>query len=158
MNKLKGLTNKILASQQDDEGKSSNNNTKNIVMQSEENYHMLELPDMARLFNTSLTDGLKSTVASQYLLKNGRNVIKQKTQHPILRFISYFFTGFCSLIWVAALICILAWQPLGSIGSDEPQIVNLALGVLLIIVILLQAAFTAFQDWQSGKVMKSIKV
>lgn len=153
--KMKQKITKILPNQ----GKSKKtNNSKDIAVQSEENYHKLELPEMARQFNTSLTEGLNSAVASQLLLKNGKNVIKQKTKNPILKIIGYFFTGFCSLIWVAAIICILAWQPLGSIGNAVPQIVNLGLGVMLIIVILLQAAFTAFQDWQSGKVMKSIKV
>jgi sodium/potassium-transporting ATPase subunit alpha len=123
-----------------------------------ETFHKLELNDLVRQLNTSATDGLTSVTAAQVLAKNGKNLIKQKSENPVLKIIKYFLSGFCPLIWVAAIICILAWQPLGSIGGDQPQIINLGLGVLLIIVILLQAAFTAFQDWSSGKVMKSIKV
>jgi sodium/potassium-transporting ATPase subunit alpha len=50
-------------------------------------------------------------------------------------------------------VCIVAWKPIG----NPPDPTNLGLGILLIVVILLQAAFSAFQDWSSGKVMKSIK-
>lgn len=51
-------------------------------------------------------------------------------------------------------MCILAWKPIGEPNSDP---VNLGLGILLIIVVFLQATFSAFQDWSSGRVMKSIK-
>lgn len=134
-------------------------NTKNVLENSgNENFHKTELNDLIRQLNTSLTDGLASSTASQLLIKNGRNLIKQKRQNPVIRVTKYFFSGFCPLIWVAAIICILSWQPIGSVGGGTPQIINLGLGVMLIIVILLQAAFTAFQDWSSGRVMKSIKV
>jgi sodium/potassium-transporting ATPase subunit alpha len=41
--------------------------------------------------------------------------------------------------------------------GNPPDPTNLGLGILLIVVILLQAGFSAFQDWSSNKVMKSIK-
>ncbi|CAF1081699.1 unnamed protein product, partial [Brachionus calyciflorus] len=80
--------------------------------------------------------------------------IKPKKANPIIKIISYFFSGFCALLWIAAIVCILAWKPIGEPNSDP---VNLGLGILLIVVIFLQAAFNAFQDYSSGKVMKSIK-
>ena len=43
------------------------------------------------------------------------------------------------------------------IGDPNPDPTNLGLGILLFIVIMLQAAFEAFQDWSSSKVMNSIK-
>lgn len=140
--------------------KVGNENAKSVLedQASDETFHKEDLDNLVRTLNTSLTEGLTSATASQVLVKNGKNVIKQKQKNPILRVIMYFLSGFCPLIWVAAIICILAWQPLGGIGGSKPQIINLGLGVMLIIVILLQAAFTAFQDWSSGKVMKSIKV
>lgn len=49
---------------------------------------------------------------------------------------------------------VLAWKPIGEPNSDP---INLALGIMLMVVISLQAAFTAFQDWSSSKVMKSIR-
>jgi sodium/potassium-transporting ATPase subunit alpha len=41
--------------------------------------------------------------------------------------------------------------------GQPPDITNLGLGILLIVVIFLQAIFSAFQDWSSNKVMSSIK-
>ena len=40
--------------------------------------------------------------------------------------------------------------------GDPPQVSDLALAVVLLIVIFLQAIFTAFQDWSSSRIMKSI--
>src|SRR6185312_8514710 len=54
---------------------------------------------------------------------------------------------------MGALICFLAWRPIG----NPPDPTNLGLVILLIIVIFLQAAFSAFQDWSSSHIMKSLK-
>jgi len=116
-------------------------------------YHKQTLEEIAEEFHTSLTEGLNKSHAKELLVKNGKNKITQNRQNPVLKIIGYFFSGFCILIWIAAIICILAWKPIG----DPSDPTNLGLGVLLIVVIVLQAAFTAFQDWSSGRVMKSIK-
>jgi len=115
--------------------------------------HKISLESLAQRFQVSLTAGLEETYASLTLIKNGKNKLTQKKNNYILKFLSYFFTGFCGLIWVAAIICILAWKPIG----NPPDPTNLGLGIMLILVIFIQAAFTAFQDWSSSKVMKSIK-
>ena len=49
-----------------------------------------------------------------------------------------------------------AWKPIGDL-SPPADPTNLGLGILLIVVIFLQAGFSAFQDWSSNKVMNSIK-
>ena len=117
------------------------------------NYHKLSLKDLTENFKTCSLNGLDSEFAASLLIKNGKNKLKIKRKNPFLNILSYFFTGFCGLLWVAAIICILAWKPIG----NPPDPTNLALGVMLIVVILFQAAFTAFQDYSSNKVMKSIK-
>jgi sodium/potassium-transporting ATPase subunit alpha len=117
-------------------------------------YHRRSLNDLASQFETSLTNGLSIEKAAQRLAKNGKNRIEQKRKNPITKIVRYFFSGFCVLLWLAAIVCILCYKPL---GEPNPQFINLALGVMLIIVILIQALFNAFQDWSSNKVMKSIK-
>lgn len=72
-------------------------------------FHKLTFEELAALFNTSLKDGLEKEKAAQLLIKNGKNKITQKTKNPIIKILSYFFTGFCGLIWIAAIICILAY-------------------------------------------------
>lgn len=47
----------------------------------------------------------------------------------------------------------LSWKPL---GEPDPAVANLALGVVLIAVFLIQAAFNGWQDWSSSRVMQSI--
>ena len=48
------------------------------------------------------------------------------------------------MLFIAGIICIICYKPL---GEPDPQIPNLALGVLLFLVITIQAFFNAWQDW-----------
>ena len=48
------------------------------------------------------------------------------------------------MLFIAAIICIICYKPL---GEPDPQLPNLALGVLLFLVITIQAFFNAWQDW-----------
>jgi hypothetical protein len=58
--------------------------------------------------------------------------------------LGYFFGGFGGLLFIAGIICIICFKPL---GNPDPDPSNLALGVLLFLVITIQAAFNAFQDY-----------
>jgi sodium/potassium-transporting ATPase subunit alpha len=111
------------------------------------NYHKLSLEELARQFDTNILEGHNSSTANQLLLKNGPNKIKQKTENKFFKIVAYFLGGFGSLFLFAAIICILAWKPIGSIGGEIPDLTNLALGILLILVVIIQAGFNAFQDW-----------
>lgn len=46
----------------------------------------------------------------------------------------------------------MSWKPLG----EPPAIANLALAIVLLAVFFIQAAFNAWQDWSSSRVMASI--
>ena len=123
----------------------------------ERDYHKLSFEELSQRLNTSVINGLDESRAKELLVTTGKNKITQRRKNPIFKIIGYFFSGFCPLIFVAAVVCILAWRPIGSINGAQPQIINLALGVMLLLVIFIQAGFTAFQDWSSSQVMKSIK-
>lgn len=58
--------------------------------------------------------------------------------------LGYFFGGFGGLLCIAGIICIICYEPL---GLPTPDASNLALGVLLFLVVIIQAAFNAWQDW-----------
>lgn len=55
----------------------------------------------------------------------------------------YFFKGFGSILCVGGILVFITWKPL---GEPDPQIANLALGIVLIAVFLIQAAFNGYQD------------
>lgn len=120
-------------------------------------YHKLELNELAAKFNTSLRQGLDETEASNRLTKLGPNRIKQSKEKKWKKVFWYFFGGFGGLFSAAAVLCILSWEPLGSLGGQTPQLINLALGIMLILVVLIQGGFNAFQDWSSQRVMNSIR-
>lgn len=128
-------------------------NSKQLEDLYQNDYHKISFEEISKRFSVSLTNGLNSDVAASLLLKNGKNLLKQEKKSIFMQLFSYLFTGFCGVLWIAAAICILAWKPIG----NPPDPTNLGLGIILIIVILLQAAFSAFQDWSSNKVMNSIK-
>lgn len=122
-----------------------------------EDYHKLTLHQLTQIFSTSLDNGHDDFAAKKLLAEIGPNQIKQIKQNRFLKIVGYFFSGFGILFFGAAVLCILAWQPLGSLGEQEPQLINLALGVMLLLVVVIQGMFNAFQDWSSQKVMNSIK-
>ncbi|BGP26479.1 sodium/potassium-transporting ATPase subunit alpha [Rhodotorula toruloides] len=65
----------------------------------------------------------------------------------------YFFGGFGTLLFVSSIRCFVAWKPL---GEPNPSTANLALAVVLLIVVLLQAIFNAWQDFTTSRTMASI--
>ena len=58
--------------------------------------------------------------------------------------LGYFFGGFGGLLFIAGIVCIICYEPL---GAPAPDASNLALGVVLFLVITIQAVFNAWQDW-----------
>ena len=117
-------------------------------------YHKMSLDELDVEFKTSCIRGLTDQQASELFVKNGPNMLKPPETHRIRKILGYLFGGFCWLLWIGVIVCFLAWRP---IGDPNPDPTNLGLAILLLIVIGLQAAFEAFQDWSSSKVMNSIK-
>src|ERR1700724_1533736 len=58
--------------------------------------------------------------------------------------LGYFFGGFGGMLFVAAVVSIICYKPL---GLPTPDGSNLALGILLFVVICIQGVFNAWQDW-----------
>ena len=79
---------------------------------SEHNFHKLSFVELRETFRTSLEFGLDETFAQQLLAKNGKNRIRSPHPNVILKLLGYLFTGFCPLIWIGAIICIIAWVSL----------------------------------------------
>ena len=72
--------------------------------------------------------------------------------HLCRKIFGYCFKGFGSILLVGAILVFVAWKPLG----QPPAQANLALAIVLVAVFVIQAAFNAWQDWSSARVMASI--
>ncbi|KAJ3050763.1 hypothetical protein HK097_008245 [Rhizophlyctis rosea] len=115
-------------------------------------FHSASPETVCQEFNVNPTVGLDTAVHQRRIKRDGLNVFTQSRPNYIWKLLGYVFGGFCSILWVGVLTFFLCWQPL----SDPPSITNLALAILIIIVLILQASFAAFEDYSTGKVMSSI--
>lgn len=115
-------------------------------------FHTVDIKQVCQMFGVNAEQGLDKAVAARNLQRDGKNTIAQAKPKYIWKFLGYMFGGFCSILWVAVIIFFICWRPL----SNPPSPTNLALAVLVLIVILSQASFSAFQDWSTGRIMNSI--
>ncbi|KAJ8522214.1 hypothetical protein ONZ45_g1140 [Pleurotus djamor] len=128
--------------------------TKDALDISQLEWHTLSLEDICIRCGVSDKVGLDATMAARRLARNGRNVISPPPRNYLRTILGYIFGGFGSLLLGASIICFIAWRPL---GDPAPSAANLALAVVLLIVIAIQAVFNAWQGWSTGRVMSSIK-
>lgn len=81
-----------------------------------------------------MTDGLTSAKAEELIKRYGKNKIIPERKSLILKILGYLVSGFCPVLWGAAIVCILAWEPF---GEPNPSVVNLGLAGVLAFVALL---------------------
>ncbi|KAJ5743873.1 hypothetical protein N7533_008743 [Penicillium manginii] len=115
-------------------------------------FHSIPSDKVCQEFNVDQRTGLSSSAAAQRLQRDGKNVIAHHRENYLKKIFFYVFGGFCSVLWVGVVIFFICWKPL----SNPPSPTNLAMAVLIMIVITLQASFSAFQDWSTKQVMNSI--
>lgn len=115
-------------------------------------FHTITQEKLLQEFNVDQRTGLSSESAANRLARDGKNVIARHSENYWKKIFFYVFGGFCSVLWVGVIIFFICWKPL----SNPPSPTNLAMAILVIIVILLQASFSAFQDWSTKRVMNSI--
>ncbi len=117
-------------------------------------YHLVDGKQICERFNTHPEQGLDAGAAQRRLATDGPNVLTRKRPNQLLKLIGYATKGFCSILWVGVILFFICWRPL---GDPNPQAYNLALAVLILLVIFLQAIFNGLQDYSTNKVMDSIK-
>ncbi|CEP03211.1 Cation-transporting P-type ATPase N-terminal domain-containing protein [Plasmodiophora brassicae] len=104
-------------------------------------------------YDTSL-DGLTSKQV-EALAANGKiNMITPVKSNFLRKLLGYVFGGFNSLMWVAMILCIISYEPL---GEPNPSIFNIGVAFVLFVVIVVSTLFYASVDYKSSQVMKSIK-
>ncbi|KAF9905278.1 hypothetical protein EC991_001877 [Linnemannia zychae] len=134
-------------------GKNDSDDTPETDFFSALDFHKLTIPEISLRFNTNETLGLPQAEAQRRLATNGPNTLDTRKPNYIKKILKYVFGGFCSVLWVGVITFFVCWRP---VLQPEPIPTNLALAVLVIFVIFLQASFSAFQDYSTAKVMSSI--
>lgn len=115
-------------------------------------FHHIPQDKVCQEFNVDQRTGLSGEAAATRLQRDGRNVLAHHRENYFKKLFFYVFGGFCSILWVGVIIFFICWRPL----SNPPSPTNLALAILVLLVIVLQASFSAFQDWSTKRVMNSI--
>ena len=96
--------------------------------------------------------GLSASEVTARTKEHGKNKISPLPNPWVWKILGYFFKGFGGILCVGGVLVFISWKPLG----DPPQVANLALGIVLVAVFFIQAAFNGYQDWSSSRVMQSI--
>ncbi|KAJ5376195.1 hypothetical protein N7509_013081 [Penicillium cosmopolitanum] len=115
-------------------------------------WHTLSAEEIQKRLDVDASLGISSSSAKERLQKYGANKISPLPNPWFWRILGYFFKGFGSILMIGGILVFVSWKPLG----DPPAIANLALGIVLIAVFFIQAAFNAWQDFSSSRVMASI--
>ncbi|TKX27473.1 cation-transporting ATPase-like protein [Elsinoe australis] len=115
-------------------------------------FHTTSVDEIYNRFSSSPQRGLSAEQAARKLKEVGPNMPSARPSQWVRKTLTYLFGGFGSILFVASVLVFIAWKPLG----NPPAIANLALAIVLILVWVIQAAFTFWQDFSSGRVMASI--
>jgi sodium/potassium-transporting ATPase subunit alpha len=116
-------------------------------------YHAVPLDELLNRLGTDQDLGMSASNVSATLKKVGPNKIVVGNRFKwILKWIGYLFGGFGLIVWPSAILCILAYRPIG----DPPDKANLGVGIVLAVSMLLTAFFSGWQDFTSSKVMNMI--
>ncbi|KAI8325729.1 calcium ATPase [Martensiomyces pterosporus] len=115
-------------------------------------FHMDTVNEVYTRFNTSPLRGLEAAAVERRAERHGRNVFSPASRRIPQRVVSWFFGGFNRFLWLAMVVFWLCWKPIG----NPPQPGNMAMAIVIILVICIQAAFNAWQEWITSRAMDSI--
>eukprot|EP00834_Sanchytrium_tribonematis_P004790 NODE_255_length_11697_cov_0.569495.p1 type:complete len:752 gc:universal NODE_255_length_11697_cov_0.569495:8660-10915(+) len=121
------------------------------------NVHKMAPDEVASSFGTTLDKGLEKPRLDKLKKRGKLNQISPPDTNYIKKGFGYVFGGFNALMWVAMLLSILSYEPLGSLQGGTPAIFNLGVGVLLAFVVTVSAVFYAYVDFNASQAMKAIK-
>ncbi|KAG1750393.1 uncharacterized protein EDB91DRAFT_686824 [Suillus paluster] len=113
--------------------------------------HLLSVGEVYTRYSSHPTVGLE-LAAVRRRERDGKNTISPPPTVYWKKILNYIFGGFNFLMWIAFILTILSYQPLG-----PPQAFVLGVAVLLLLVIVISATFYALVDWNANRIMKSIK-
>jgi sodium/potassium-transporting ATPase subunit alpha len=135
-------------------------------------WHIIAADEVLQRLSASEKAGLDEAQVHRKRGMYGTNVFSPPPNRMFRKILGWIFGGFGSLLFVGSIICFVAWcVPITAdlhhshltpstrkpLGEPAPQVANLALAIVILIVIVFQAVFNAWQDFSMSSVMKSIK-
>ncbi|OCL07754.1 Na/K ATPase-like protein alpha 1 subunit [Glonium stellatum] len=115
-------------------------------------WHIITPDELYRRLSVSVSQGLSNDQVKRRMIEYGKNKPTAPPSRLFQKIIGYLFGGFGPILLVASILVFVCWKPLG----NPPAPANLALAIVLLAVFFIQAAFNAWQDWSSSRVMASI--
>ncbi|KAJ2500017.1 hypothetical protein GGH96_003055 [Coemansia sp. RSA 1972] len=115
-------------------------------------YHLESIPAVYELLGADPSCGLCTNEVVRRTETSGCNVVSSAPRRLLARSFGWMFGGFNRFLWPAMIVFWLCWKPIG----NPPQSGNLAMAVVIILVICLQALFSAWQEWTTHRTMHSI--
>lgn len=61
--------------------------------------------EITQQYRTSIEKGLDSEQAAKRITEYGKNTLTPPPKRWLRKFTSYFFGGFCGILWIASIIC-----------------------------------------------------
>ena len=142
-------------------------------------WHTLAAEEVVQRLSSSPSVGLDDAQVQRKLKEHGLNQISPPPKNLFKKIVKYVLGGFGPILLVASIICFIAWcaltvlslrivcerhisdhqlsscshrKPLGKPAAPS----NLALAVVLLIVLVLNAVFNFWQDFSTSKILDSI--
>lgn len=113
--------------------------------------HKMTIEQVVAKFDSHLTQGISGELAKIRLDRNGPNSLTPpKPVSEWRKFAKHLFSGFSLLLWVGALLCVIAY-------CIEWKADHIILGVILALVVILTAGFQYYQERKSASIMESFK-
>ena len=113
--------------------------------------HTIALEKLEEKLETDYIAGLSKSEAEDRLEKFGPNCLTPPYKTPEwIKFLKTMFTGFAMLLWVAAILCYVAYGIDSANGDPSPD--NLYVGIALTIVVIMSGLFTYYQENKSSKI------
>jgi sodium/potassium-transporting ATPase subunit alpha len=117
----------------------------------QKNVQSIPLHELFQHFHTNPETGLSSDFISDARAQYGVNKLTPpKPPNYFWLLFKQLFTGFNSILWFAGVLAILAYKPL---GGPDPSMSNLALGIVIFFVIILNSILNAYQEIKSIKIV-----
>merc|ERR1711892_1022868 len=117
----------------------------------------VSVEELCKRFKTEIESGLSDKQAEKNFEEYGPNALTPPPTTPEwIKFCQNLFSGFACLLWLGAILCLLAYGIQAS-AYEEPPDDNLYLGVVLTAVVTVTGVFSYYQESKSAAIMESFK-